>query len=165
LSYDDWSSGPIIYAYVDGSPVTASDPLGLAKCTYSITKRTLVCDSDDYSRAGMIGPAGVLSGLGAECQDNPKCADRPDIGPVPPGSYDMIASEKYGGSWWLKQGIVKEWSCRLGIGRCEFFLHLGYGLSQGCITVIQTNPVAKRQFESIRDILRRDSKNTLTVIP
>ena len=86
--------------------------------------------------------------------------------PIPPGEYDMIASDKYEGSWWLRQGAFTEWRyVNLGQGRGEFFLHLGFGVSEGCITVIKTNPNAKRQFEAVRAILRRDVENTLTVVP
>lgn len=160
------TGGTNTYGYVDANPVTGFDPLGLARCTYSISTHVVVCDSDDYTRAAMIGPEGVLSGLGPECQDNPGCANKPQIGPVPPGEYDMVASDKYGGSWWLQQGQLKEWRYRyLGEGRGEFFLHLGYGVSQGCITVIKTNPNAKRQFEAVRAILNGDKKNKLIVTP
>jgi hypothetical protein len=45
----------------------------------------------------------------------------------------MVPTDKYGGSWWLKEGVVTRQVCKLGVGRCEFFLHLG-SMSLGCIT-------------------------------
>jgi hypothetical protein len=75
----------------------------------------------------------------------------------------MVPSSKYGGSWWLKEGWFARQLCKLGIGRCEFFLHLGT-VTLGCITVDKFNPIAVEQFERLRKVLGRDPKNTLEVL-
>jgi RHS repeat-associated protein len=151
------------YAYVDGDPIDFLDRFGLARCTYSISTHTLVCDSNDYSRAERAGPEGVFSGF-EECRNNPECVDDKNRGPVQPGDYDLVPSRKHHGSYWLKEGFVKRQLCKLGVGRCEFFFHLGT-YSLGCITVERENLHARQQFDRIRSILRGDSHNTVTVVP
>ena len=98
------------------------------------------------------------------CRNNPDCANRKDTGPVPPGIYDMIETEKYGGSYWLREGMLDRFLCsRFNIGRCEFFLHLGR-VSAGCITVQRENNLATRQFDELRVLLRDDRPNRMRVI-
>jgi RHS repeat-associated protein len=151
------------YAYVDGNPANFWDRLGLAKCRYSISKHTMICESDDGSRAGMVGPQGLFSGFGG-CRNNPECIGNRSEGPIPPGDYEMIPSDKYGGSWWLKEKFLTRQLCKLGMGRCEFFFHRGT-FSEGCITAEGHNSRTSGQFERIRRILRGDSRNRLTVEP
>ena len=68
------------------------DPWGLAKCTYSISKHEVICTTDDGT-TGQVGPDGVFSGQD-KCKNNPECADEENVGPVQPGDYDMIPSDK-----------------------------------------------------------------------
>jgi RHS repeat-associated protein len=152
------------YAYVAVNPMNFVDPRGLAKCYYSISRHTLVCVSDDGSQSEQVGPDGVFSGEAGRCRDNPDCADDKNQGPIPPGSYDMVPSEKYGGSWWLKEDWLQRQLCQyLDIGRCEFFLHEG-GRSLGCITADRTNPTASERFGKLKELLRKDPSNSLEVI-
>jgi hypothetical protein len=127
-----------------------------------IAKHTLACTSDRGNTV-TIGPEGVLSGMG-ECRDNPQCADSIDEGPVPPGEYDMVPSNMYGGSWWLDEGRLRRIPWKFGIGRAEFFLHLGTR-SKGCITVEKTDVEATKDFRKLRLVLNLDPKNTLSVQP
>jgi len=96
------SGGINLYAYSGDSPVAFADPTGLAFCLYDISLHRLTCTTNDFSRTTTIGPENVFSGFG-ECANNPLCAEEENTGPVPPGNYDLIATEKYGGSWFLKQ--------------------------------------------------------------
>ena len=133
------------------------------KCNYSISQHIVECTSDDGSQSAQAGPGGVFSG-NAECENNPSCSSIKDRGPTPPGTYDMVSSEKYGGSWWLKQGFWTRQFCKLGFGRCEFFFHEGT-ISAGCITVNKNNQDARNQFKKIQDLLRTETNNTMTVTP
>ena len=151
------------YAYVDSAPTNYIDPLGLAKCVYSISLDTMTCTSDDGMTAVQASGSGVFSGQG-ECKNNPDCADEKDRGPTPPGTYEMIPSDKYGRSWWLKEGFFTRQLCKLGVGRCEFYFHKGT-YSQGCITMDKNNESAMEKFVKIKKLLRRDTNNTMTVIP
>src|SRR5437867_11029710 len=119
-----------------------------------------MCISDDGERSVV---AKAFSGL-AECRNNVACAGEPDRGPIPPGTYQMIESDKYGGSWWLAESWITRQICRrLHIGRCQFFLHSGY-TSQGCINVDKQSPSGLEQWEQIKKVLNGDPKNTLTVV-
>jgi RHS repeat-associated protein len=157
------AAGLNTFSYVDSSPVKFVDPFGLAKCYYSISQRLLICESDDGGRSAQVGPNGVFSGTG-ECRNDPACANDKNRGPVRPGNYDLIPSSKYGGSWWLREGFFGRQMCKLGIGRCEFFLHEGT-ISLGCITIDRTNEDARKQFGDIKSMLRGDATNTLQVRP
>jgi RHS repeat-associated protein len=153
--------GSNFYAYVGNSPINWVDPHGLAACRYSIGAHTLVCVSDNGANKVQIGPDGVFSGMG-DCRNDPNCAAKKDRGPVPPGDYELVPSTKYGGSWWLKEGWLTRQLCKLGFGRCEFFLHLGT-VTLGCITVDRNNPLAVDLFNRLRDLLNADPKSRITV--
>jgi Protein of unknown function (DUF2778) len=130
--------------------------------------RALSCVSNDGSKMVAVPPGAVFSGNnsgGEQCQDNRKCADKKGVGPTPPGTYDMVQSAKYGGSWWLKEGFATRQLCtKLGIGRCEFYLHRG-GRSNGCITVDEFDPAGADSFGQINNLLKSESKNTMRVSP
>ena len=122
----------------------------------------MICTTDDGT-TGQVGPDGVFSGQD-KCKNNPECADEENVGPVQPGDYDMIPSDKYGGSYWLKEGFFKRQFCNLGYGRCGFFFHEG-SRSKGCITVNKNNSKAMEEFNNLKEILHKDSNNTMTVVP
>jgi len=155
-----------LYGYVGNNPLQWTDPLGLARCYYSISSHTLLCWPNDRGFIGpplAVGPNGVFSGVRGSCFNNPACVEDKDLGPIPPGTYNMVPSEKYGGSWWLKEGWLKRQVCsELGYGRCEFFFHEGLG-SRGCITVDQGNGEAQTQFRRLRDLLNRESDSFVVV--
>ncbi|MDH5640117.1 MAG: DUF2778 domain-containing protein [Nitrospira sp.] len=151
-----------LYAYVGQNPLGWSDSLGLAKCIYSISQHTLICTSDD-GLTQQVGPGGVHSGLG-QCTNNVQCTGQKRVGPISPGSYELVPTTKYGGSYWLKEGWLTRQLCKAGFGRCEFFLHLGVR-SEGCITVVRTDSTATGQFNKLKDLLQNDPTNSLEVKP
>ena len=122
----------------------------------------MVCTADDGTTE-QIGPDGIFPDQ-CKYKDHPECIDKKDIGPVQPGDYDMIPSDKYGGSYWLKEGFFKRQLCKRGYGRCEFFFHEGY-YSKGCITVNKNNSKAMEEFNNLKEILQKNSNNTMTVVP
>ena len=138
------------------------DPFGFATCRYSISEHTLCCDCDDGKTSARVSPENVFSGDG-QCRNDPACAGKKDEGPTPPGDYEMVPSTKYGGSWWLKDPWIQRQLWKLGIGRSGFFLHLGT-VSLGCITVIKTKPAAVQEWENLKKLLEKESKNTMTVV-
>lgn len=146
-----------------GNPIVFEDRFGLAKCRYSISAHTVICTSNDGRRRATSGPEGVFSGIEGECRNNPDCAEDKSRGPVPPGTYEMIRSEKYGGSWWLAEDVLSRQMCKLGFGRCEFFFHLG-SISLGCITVDKSMEAAVEEFSEIRALLDSETSNTMEVI-
>ncbi|MET1257678.1 tlde1 domain-containing protein, partial [Aliikangiella maris] len=110
-----------------------------------------------------VGPKDVFSGKGEDMND-PSRTDNKNTGPIPSGKYEMEWSAKYGGSYWLKEGWWTRQLCKAGRGRCEFFLHKGNN-SNGCITVDPDNAEAMKQFDELMDMLGKESKNTMTVMP
>ncbi len=76
----------------------------------------------------------------------------------------MEKSSKFGGSFWLKESFLDRQLCKLGYGRCEFFLHEGT-YSAGCITVDKNNSDVMDKFDRIRDFLNGETDNTMTVEP
>jgi len=151
-----------LYGYVQNNSVNATDPSGLAHCYYSISRHTLFCSSEEAGGGSVIiGPDNVFSGRGA-CMNNPACIETKDEGPTPPGTYQMIRSEKYGGSWWLKENFITRQICTLGYGRCQFYLHIGY-YSKGCITVNANNTDAVHKFNELKCLLDSELSNKMTV--
>ena len=71
-----------LYGSVLGDPVGGIDPMGLAKCTYSIRNHLLTCTSGNNVLITNL----LFSGKG-KCKNNPKdeCTDQKSIGAVPPG--------------------------------------------------------------------------------
>jgi RHS repeat-associated protein len=156
------------YAYVGSDPLTFADPLGLAKCTYSITKHKMSCSSNGGDRTVDIGPDGVWSGI-RECTNNLQCVTYGDAGPVPPGEYKMNRDDRErnrGKKFWRLEPVPKipGWKCGI-FARCGFMFHLG-SVSKGCITVDKFDPDLTKQFDRINEMLiGEDGHNTLTVEP
>jgi type VI secretion system (T6SS) effector TldE1-like protein len=160
------------------NPVTEVDPLGLAKCIYSITAHTLICipNADpgwpaivgpNGAGAVQLGPGGVWSGVKG-CANNTHCINDNDLGPIVPGNYNMNQDDRSGhaGFWRLEPNPkIPGWKCRLGLARCGFELHPG-SISLGCITTNKTDANAMQEYNSINNLLNQENgSNHLTVIP
>ncbi len=163
------SGGLSTYNYVGADPLTFADPLGLAKCTYSITKHTMSCSSNGGDSTVIVGPDGVWSGMGDQCRNNLACAKYDDVGPVPPGEYRMNRDDREknrGKKFWRLEPTPKipGWKCGI-LARCGFMFHLG-SVSKGCITVDKFDPELTKQFDRIHEMLMgEDGHNTMTVEP
>ncbi len=156
--------------YVLNDPVNAVDPLGLAKCQYSISAHTLVCWPNDPGFIGppiSLGPDGVFSGMG-ECRNSPPCSDDKNKGPIPPGNYNMNPDNRPGHErfWRLEPNPkIPGWKYYLGMARSGFELHPG-SVSLGCITTDKNNPFAMDQYGQVHNLLQSESgSNALDVVP
>jgi RHS repeat-associated protein len=156
------------YVYVENDPKNSVDPSGLARCTYSVSKHTLVCVSNDAARSAQIGPSGIFSGRSfCENQASDECFNMKDVGPVLPGEYDLVLITKglRKGQYWLDEGF---WNRNIGSRRNmrdSFFLHIGTS-SKGCITVFQGSKSATDQWGVVDELLRAEvSDNTIKVVP
>jgi hypothetical protein len=138
------------------------DPLGLATCFYDIATHHLVCYSDEDAKKFFDYQDGFFSGDEGICRDNPQCSENKDEGPTPPGIYEMVKSNKYGGSYWLKENILDRQLCKSGIGRCQFYLHKGH-ISHGCITANIDKPDTMKQWDYLMNKLENESNNTMIV--
>ncbi|MCU4538422.1 RHS domain-containing protein, partial [Acinetobacter bereziniae] len=146
------------------------DPLGLmeifssAECTYKISAQNLKCTKiitslgttgieREHQSIEFTKDDGIFSGR-FECKDNSsqRCLDTKDIGPPLPGTYDMKRVDKYGGSWWLDEGIINR---RLR-NRGEFYLHEG-SISHGCITVNKMNDSGTSKFFKLKRLFEGTS--------
>jgi uncharacterized protein RhaS with RHS repeats len=162
------AAGLSTYSYVDSAPATFVDPMGLAKCVYSIHKHIMECTSNDGSETHKVGPGGVWSGQ-SRCQDNPnkECYETENAGPVPPGQYKMNHDTRpnHEKRWRLEpQPTTPGWKCRLGIVRCGFMFHPGRN-SLGCITVdIEDRDLMERYDVLHNLLLQEDGSNTLKVV-
>jgi RHS repeat-associated protein len=159
--------GENTYLYSMAAPLSAADVYGLASCSYSISTHSLSCQPNGGGKAVNLGPNGVFSGVGP-CRDNPSCAKANDLGPIPPGNYNMNRDDRkgHGGFWRLEPSPhVPGWKCRLGISRCGFELHPG-GISLGCITADKNDPNVMFQYNQINNLLNQEAgDNHLNVKP
>lgn len=69
----------------------------------------------------------------------------------------MKSVDKYGGSWWLDEGIINR---RLR-NRGEFYLHEG-SISHGCITVNKMNDSGTSKFFKLKRLF--DGKSPKIII-
>ncbi|MFC1770036.1 RHS repeat-associated core domain-containing protein [Nitrospirota bacterium] len=161
------------YRYVGNNPVNYSDPLGLAKCTYSISSHTMVCGPNSGGNELPLGPDKVFSGVDTpilQCRNNPseECQSSMNIGPIPEGEYDMILDGREGREkfWILRVApLWKRIINKILGGREGFWLHPG-SVSLGCITAKKNNIAVMRQYDAIHKLLiSEQGSNTLQVVP
>jgi RHS repeat-associated protein len=167
-------SGANTFGYVSANPLGSIDILGLAVCTYSISRHTLSCSPNDPRSVGGVnlGPDGLFSGQG-DCENNPsnECQKAKDRGPIPEDDYDLVpydGTRDSTGTWWRAQ--PKSWLTRaaqgLGIGSRDggFLLHPGR-ISAGCITrKWGRNDPFPDDYRRLNDLLKKESgRNTLKV--
>jgi len=178
---------PNFYGYVGNSPTNFTDPLGLAKCIYSVQAHTMICEPNadpgmpsiggpNGAGAVQLGPNGVDSGGSMQgstgCTNNNKCTDKRFEGPIAPGNYrmnfdtrpihqgmDVYRLQPWPHHWY--DGLLYD----LHISRGGFELHLGT-ISIGCINTNRRNPAAAQQYQQLDQLLQSENgSNYLTVIP
>lgn len=121
----------------------------------------LICSSNEGSLPVVVGPIGVESGMN-DCKNNPDCQMKSFEGPVPTGNY-TIEKHPTRPNWWK---LTPSAITRIASGfRGGLRLHPGQ-VSQGCITIMDTDQSAMIQYNLIQDLLNRENgRNTLVVIP
>jgi len=114
------------------------DPIGLAKCTYSIKTGVLSCQSNDGNRQ-------FVSGQGS-------------FSPIPTGSYKITpAADWPKGFFSLSRGAFMNQLYRInkrvgGPVRGGFMLHPGHN-SEGCITVNSSNDNDMKNYQNVQDLI------------
>jgi RHS repeat-associated protein len=179
-----FGGGADFYTYVGNGPVNWVDPVGLAQCSYSISRHTLTCVANSQpllwpQRVVQVGPTDVSSGDndgGTQCKDNPNCSGRKykGHGPIEAGEYKMNPDPRPGheGQYRLEPEppIIKwyrEWlpGWVPGSQRGGFRLHLG-SRTHGCINVLYDDPVARAQYLAMQLLLdSEEGNNWLLVTP
>jgi hypothetical protein len=180
-------SGSDFYRYADGNPVRWYDPFGLAKCVYSVTLHTLVCQPNrdgipavvgpNKPDAIRLGPEGVFSGEG-DCKNNATnaCLNAVNNGPIIPSLYSMNYDDRWKSlSEWPSHDRFRLeplpndfWSRQSRRGSRLFSLgaqlHRG-SRSLGCINVEKDNPGLMKLYDELFLLLmREEGANTLTVL-
>ncbi|MHB8844940.1 MAG: RHS repeat-associated core domain-containing protein [Nitrospirota bacterium] len=143
-----------VYGYAMANPLRFIDLNGLLSCTYQIAEHKISCTST----SGLLSFStyAAAAGLGKKCKNNPKCVDKPDKGPLPPGKYRIKPPG------WIadhpKWMYLKESSTNEMYDRSEFFIH-PWGVSNGCIMI------QGAAFDFIYDMAKKDKGGDLTVVP
>ena len=150
------------------------DPLGLAKCNYSIANHFLSCNADNPNeeiRIHSINSSCIHSGRG-EHMNNINSVNERSYGPIWQGKFNMTPNtkpERQGQNWYALQeenwGISDSILYKLHLKRAGANLHLG-SVSHGCITVSEKEN-CKNEYNNLIDFLNRELKagykNTLEV--
>jgi RHS repeat-associated protein len=157
-----FGGGLNFYTYVDNSPIGDYDPTGNARCMYVINGAAngngwLQCTPDNPKNTGVSFQAasGNNSDANHNCKNNPDCADKKGIGPIPPGWYTWtgkIGSHKHNGTLLEPiPGSLTDMHDRNGI--LTHFCANPFGLSlspkfcsEGCITANEDDINALNQL-------------------
>jgi RHS repeat-associated protein len=83
-----FGGGKNFYRYVKNSPTGSVDPLGLARCSYSVSGGMLICFPQEPGHDAVIIPvASGNNGDGMQCKNNPSCDPLHNRGPIPRGNW------------------------------------------------------------------------------
>ena len=83
-----FGGGKNFYRYVNNSPTGSVDPLGLARCSYSVSGGMLICFPQEPGHDAVIIPvASGNNGDGMQCKNNPSCDPLHNRGPIPRGNW------------------------------------------------------------------------------
>ena len=138
-----FTDGANFYSYVQNSPLTNTDPTGLAHCYMNINGGSLICIPDSVLNDIVIIPVwSGNNGMGMECRNNRDCARNKDRGPIPPGEWHwtdqstgkpngrVLVPEPFTNTYDRQRFLFRSHSCTVpnGPGKGPDFC------SEGCIT-------------------------------
>jgi RHS repeat-associated protein len=156
------------YAYVENSPATKIDPLGLASCTFTLSTGRLVCTPWNLQNTAVDIP--VASGNNRDrqqCRNNPVCTAIPNVGPIPTGCWQWtngMTSKPNGRVLEPCPGTNTNIENRTLIRSHSCVNPFGPGLgpqfcSEGCVTGTVTD------IQELNRLLDAEPESTLEVVP
>ena len=166
------------------------DPLGTdarTSCSYKIGQQELSCTRTESEKflgiftkssksqtitinsANGVFSGGYNSGPTGKCANNSsgECLKQTKVGPVLPGSYDMVYKGDYfyqgTDAWWLDEGPIKRRTQKLFYNRDGgFYMHTG-SVSHGCVTVYKHNEEGMRKYKELSDMLKKPTDSPITM--
>jgi RHS repeat-associated protein len=119
-----YQGGLNLYAYVDGNPVNAVDPSGEVTCTYSISRRELICLTEGMTQITCEAASG---------NNNPQDTCVKNVGPIPTGTW-KISPPDYRMRANLTETLTGNANSTCPDRRTNLQIH-GWGTTQGCIAI------------------------------